>query len=157
MYNDHVTVFNFYESPTTGEITWYPHSLQMCDLITDRGAITKKYGQDSTDTAQLHIRLYDEVDAGDICVLTSGGAYLPYLSPKEWKKQTNDKLAESITFSDKDFFIKGIWIGRDSPVSDDDYRGGFYQHVNNLNDNVFKISSVGGPYTVIPHFEILGK
>lgn len=157
MYNDHVTVFNFYESPTTGEITWYPHSLQMCDLITDRGAITKKYGQDSTDTAQLHIRLYDEVDAGDICVLTSGGSYLPYLSPKEWKKQTNDKLAESITFSDKDFFIKGIWIGRDSPVSDDDYRGGFYQHVNNINDNVFKISSVGGPYTVIPHFEILGK
>lgn len=157
MYNDHVTVFNFYESPTTGEITWYPHSLQMCDLITDRGAITKKYGQDSTDTAQLHIRLYDEVDAGDICILTSGGSYLPYLSPKEWKKQTNDKLAESITFSDKDFFIKGIWIGRDSPVSDDDYRGGFYQHVNNLNDNVFKISSVGGPYTVIPHFEILGK
>ena len=157
MYNDHVTVFNFYESPTTGEITWYPHSLQMCDLITDRGAITKKYGQDSTDTAQLHIRLYDEVDAGDICVLTSGGSYLPYLSPKEWKKQTNDKLAESITFSDKDFFIKGIWIGRDSPVSDDDYRGGFYQHVNNLNDNVFKVSSVGGPYTVIPHFEILGK
>ena len=157
MYNDHVTVFNFYESPTTGEITWYPHSLQTCDLITDRGAITKKYGQDSTDTAQLHIRLYDEVDAGDICVLTSGGSYLPYLSPKEWKKQTNDKLAESITFSDKDFFIKGIWIGRDSPVSDDDYRGGFYQHVNNINDNVFKISSVGGPYTVIQHFEILGK
>lgn len=157
MYNDHVTVFNFYESPTTGEVTWYPHSLQMCDLITDRGAITKKYGQDSTDTAQLHIRLYDEADAGDICVLTSGGSYLPYLPPKEWKKQTNDKLAESITFSDKDFFIKGIWIGRDSPVSDDDYRGGFYQHVNNINDNVFKISSVGGPYTVIPHFEILGK
>lgn len=157
MYNDHVTVFNFYESQTTGEITWYPHSLQMCDLITDRGAIAKKYGPDSTDTAQLHIRLYDEVDAGDICVLTSGGSYLPYLSPKEWKNQTNDKLAESITFSDKDFFIKGIWIGRDSPISDDDYRGGFYQHVNNLNDNVFKISSVGGPYTVIPHFEILGK
>lgn len=157
MYNDHVTVFNFYESPTTGEITWYPHVLQMCDLITDRGAIIKKYGQDSTDTAQLHIRLYDEVDAGDICVLTSGGSYLPYLSPKEWKKQTNDKLAESITFSDKDFFIKGIWIGRDSTVSDEDYRGGFYQHVNNINDNVFKISSVGGPYTVIPHFEILGK
>lgn len=157
MYNDHVTVFNFYESPTTGEITWYPHSLQMCDLITDRGAIVKKYGADSTDTAQLHIRLYDEVDAGDICVLTSGGSYLPYLPPKEWKNQTNDKLAESITFSDKDFFIKGIWIGRDSPVSDDDYRGGFYQHVNNINDNVFKISSVGGPYTVIPHFEILGK
>lgn len=24
-------------------------------------------------------------------------------------------------------------------------------------DNVFKITSVGGPYTLIPHFEILGK
>lgn len=156
MYNDHVTVFNFYESPTTGEITWYPHVLQMCDLITDRGAIIKKYGADSTDTAQLHVRWYD-ADAGDICVLRSSGDYLPYLPPEEWKKQTNDKLAESITFSDKDFFCKGIWIGRDAPISDDDYRGGFYQHVNNLNDNVFKVSSVGGPYPVIPHFEILGK
>ena len=156
MYNDHVTVFNFYESPTTGEITWYPHVLQMCDLIADRGAIIKKYGADSTDTAQLHVRWYD-ADEGDICVLRSSGDYLSYLPPKEWKKQTNDKLAESITFSDKDFFCKGIWIGRDAPISDDDYRGGFYQHVNNLNDTVFKVSSVGGPYTVIPHFEILGK
>ena len=156
MYNDHVTVFNFYESPTTGEITWCPHVLQMCDLVTDRGAIIKKYGADSTDNAQLHVRWYD-ADAGDICVLRSSGDYLPYLPPKEWKKQTNDKLTESITFSDKDFFCKGIWIGRDAPISDDDYRGGFYQHVNNLNDNVFKISSVGGPYTAIPHFEILGK
>ena len=59
MYNDHVTVFNFYESPTTGEITWYPHVLQMCDLIADHGAIIKKYGADSTDTAQLHVRWYD--------------------------------------------------------------------------------------------------
>lgn len=156
MYSDFVTIFNSYESPTTGEIFWYPHSLQMCDLITDRGAIIKKYGADSTDTAQLHVRWYD-ADAGDICVLRSNGDYLPYLPSKEWKKQTNDKLSESITFSDKDFFCKGIWIGSDAPISDDDYRGGFYQHVNNLNDNVFKVSSVGGPYTVIPHFEILGK
>ena len=29
--------------------------------------------------------------------------------------------------------------------------------MNENEDNVFKITSVGGPYTLIPHFEILGK
>ena len=42
-------------------------------------------------------------------------------------------------------------------VVDDDYRDGFYQYMNNNRDNVYKITSVGGPYTVIQHFEILGK
>ena len=44
-------------------------------------------------------------------------------------------------------------------VNEDDYlrQNGFYNYINNQFDFVFKISSVGGPYTVIPHFEILGE
>ena len=55
MYDKTVTVFNYYESPTSGDAMWYPHILRNVDLNTDRGAIMKKYGADSTDNAQLHI------------------------------------------------------------------------------------------------------
>lgn len=49
----------------------------------------------------------------------------------------------------------GEWDG--GTVNDEDYRDGFYHYMNAAKDFVFKITSVGGPYTVIPHFEILGK
>ena len=55
MYNATVTVFNYYESSTTGVGLWYPHVLSGVDLNTDKGAILKKYGSDSTDNAELHI------------------------------------------------------------------------------------------------------
>ena len=50
MYDKTVTVFDYYESPISGEAVWYPHVLHGVDLNTDRGAIMKKYGADSTDT-----------------------------------------------------------------------------------------------------------
>ena len=55
MYNATVTVFNYYESSTTGIGIWYSHVLSGVDLNTDKGAILKKYGPDSTDNAELHI------------------------------------------------------------------------------------------------------
>jgi hypothetical protein len=42
MYSKTVTVFNYYESKTTGDAYWYPHVLSGVDLITDKGAILKK-------------------------------------------------------------------------------------------------------------------
>ena len=154
MYDKTVTIFNFYQSDTTGVATWYPHTLLNVDLSTDRGAIIKKYGADSSDNAQLHIRFAGS--NGQKVITTKDGAKLPWLPPKEWKNQTNDLLNQTITFSpDTDFFWEGEWTGGE--VNDDDYRGGFYQYMNKSKDHVFKITSVGGPYTVIPHFEILGK
>lgn len=154
MYDKTVTIFNFYQSDTTGAATWYPHTLTNVDLNTDRGAIIKKYGADSSDNAQLHIRFSDS--NGQKVIADKGGAKLPWLLPKAWKHQTNELLDQTITFSpDTDFFWEGEWTGGE--VNDDDYRGGFYQYMNQSKDHVFKITSVGGPYTVIPHFEILGK
>ena len=153
MYDKMVTIFNFYQS-TTGAATWYPHTLTNVDLNTDRGAIIKKYGADSSDNAQLHIRFSDS--NGQKVITDKDGARILWLPPKEWKHQTNDFLDKTITFSpDTDFFWEGEWAGGE--VNDDDYRGGFYQHMNQSKDHVFKITSVGGPYTVIQHFEILGK
>lgn len=157
IYSKTVTVFNYYESPTSGDAMWYPHILHNVDLNTDRGAIIKKYGADSTDNAQLHIQYYMHAtnhDVDGIMISTEDGM-IPWRSPKEWKRQTNDKLSESITFGPDDFFWEGEWTGGN--VNDGDYRNGFYQYMNNSHDFVFKITSVGGPYTVIPHFEILGK
>lgn len=153
MYDKTVTVFNYYESSTTGEVYWYPHVLPGVDLVTDHGAILKKYGPDSSDNAVLHIS-YTPDDV-DVMVQQSGGESIMWLSPKAWSKQVNDDLPGSITFGPDDFFWLGEWTG--GTVIDGNYRGGFYQYMNSQKDNVYKITSVGGPYTVIPHFEILGK
>lgn len=153
MYDKTVTVFNFYSSKTAGLSYWYPHILSCVDLITDHGAMLKKYGPDSTDNAALHIAYTPDGDK--VTVQRSAGATVPWLPPKAWAAQVNDDLPGSITFGPEDFFWQGEWTG--GMVVDDDYRNGFYQYMNSNRDNVYKITSVGGPYTVIPHFEILGK
>lgn len=153
MYDKTVTIFNFYNSKTAGFSYWYPHILSGVDLITDHGAILKKYGPDSTDNAALHIAYTPDGDM--TMVQQSDGSAVPWMAPKAWAAQVNDDLPDSITFGPEDFFWQGEWTG--GVVVDDDYRNGFYQYMNSNRDNVYKITSVGGPYTVIPHFEILGK
>lgn len=157
MYDKTVTVFNYYESKTLGTAYWYPHILPGVDLNIDHGAILKKYGQDSTDNAQLHVKCYMHATepSDDIWVIDSEGQVVLWLPPKEWAAQINDELAGTITFSEDSIFWQGEWT--QGIVTDDDYRGGFYQWLNSHKDNVFKVTSVGGPYTLIPHFEILGK
>ena len=153
MYNKTVTIFNYYESSSAA--VWYPHVLSGVDLITDKGAILKKYGPDSTDNAELHIPY--TADKEKKIIIDNSGKNLFWIPPKEWQRQVNDDLPLSITFGSDDFFIEGIWTK--GMVNEDDYlrQNGFYNYINNQFDFVFKISSVGGPYTVIPHFEILGK
>lgn len=153
MYDKTVTVFNCYNSKITGESYWYPHILSGVDLITDHGAILKKYGPDSTDNAALHIA-YTQ-DGAKVMIQQSDGSAVPWMAPKAWAAQVNDDLPDSITFGTEDFFWQGEWTG--GVVTEGDYRNGFYQYMNSNRDNVYKITSSGGPYTVIPHFEILGK
>lgn len=157
MHSDTVTIFNFYESNTAA--IWYPHVLSGVHLETDRGRIMKLYGPDSTDNAQLHIPFVDK-DRKRV-VVDASGKELPWLPPKEWRKQVNDLLDDSITFNPTtDFFMAGAWDG-EGPVDDADYTDrryeGFYAFMNAEKDFVYLVSSVGGPYKVIPHFEILGK
>lgn len=150
MYNKVVTIFNKYEDQT-GEIYWYPHVLSGVDLIVDKAANIAKTGLDSADTAKLHIK-YHIADGKKMV------GNLPWLPPKEWEQQPNDELPKSITFDSGDFFLEGEYD--ESPVLDSDYAnrvdGGFYDYINKRRDNVFLITNVGGPYTLIPHFEIGG-
>lgn len=143
-------MFNKY-TDQTGNIYWYPHVLSRVDLIIDKAANVAKTGLDSADTANLHVK-YTTVNEDKVI---DG---IPWVPPKEWAKQTNDLLSNSITFASGDFFVEGEYS--EDVVKDADYAnrvdGGFYDYMNKRNDYVFLITNVGGPYTLIPHFEIGG-
>lgn len=149
MYNRTITLFNRYDS-RLGD-TWYPTVLKNVDLNIDKASIVARYGAESTDNAILHVKY--ELTDGEIYI--QGKKWLP---PKKWDNQINEDLPNSLTFTDGstyDFFYFGEWDT--TPISESNYTEGFYGYMNTNYDFVFAITSVGGPYTVIPHFEILGK
>ena len=150
MYADTITLFNHYKS-RLGDM-WYPTVIHGVNLLIDKAAIIAKYGAESKDNAILNIHY--QIADGQIFVDGK-----PYLPPKEWDRQTNDKLSESLTFTsgaDADFFILGEYLTTE-PIADSDYdsENGFYNFVNSEFDYVFSITSVA-KYTAIPHFEIMG-
>lgn len=145
MYNDTVTLFNFHTT-ANGDV-WYGKVLQNVDLITDHALLLSKYGENGQDNARLHVK-YEKASESKII---NG---FEYLDPKEWARA--GRYEETVTFQpQKDFFVKGAWP--ELIVNDEDYKKGFFDAVNMLSDNCFMVSSVGGPYDLIPHFEILGK
>ena len=148
MYKDIVTIFNRYVDSFENTI-WYPHVLSDVNLTVDKAAIVAKYGEVSKDNAVLNVR----------CHFANGGIMVgnkPYLSPKEWERQTNDQLPNSITFTagnDFDFFMLGDY-GSEEPIVDED--GRFFSNMQDEYDYVYAITS-SAQYSVIPHFEITGK
>lgn len=152
MYKDTITLFNRYSSPL-GDV-WYQTVIHGCDVNMDRANIISKYGVDTTANATLHIK-YELVD-GEVVI--AGKKYLP---AKAWEHQTNDILPETITFTPGaafDFFYVGEINDMEEPISDTAYSPtGFYDYMRGRLDGVFAIESVGGPYSLIPHFEIIGR
>lgn len=150
MYRDTITLFNRKES-RTGDI-WHPTVITGVHLNVDKSAILSKYGADTRDSASLHIRY---VQVGEKKMVGEK----QWLPPKEWQDLPDH--SQAVTFADGarfDFFWLGNW-GSEDPVTDADYVADtdFYTYMNKTHDFVFAISSVGGPYSVIPHFEIMGK
>lgn len=149
MFDKTITLFNHYKS-RLGDM-WYPTVIDGVNLLIDKAAIVAKYGAESKDNALLNIH-YQTVDGQ---IMVDGKPYLP---PKEWERQTNDKLPETITFASGtgfDFFMLGEYP-EIKPILDEEYRNGFFEEVKKEYDFVFAITSVG-MYSVIPHFEITGK
>lgn len=150
MYTDVITLFNRKEG-NEGD-TWYPSVLRNVHLNMDRAAIVAKYGATATDNAVLNIRYTN--DGGNKIV--AGKRWMP---PKEWERQLDHIGTITFTAGDLfDFFWLGDW-GSEEPVHDSDYFSDkdFYTYMNRTHDYVFAVSAVGGPYSVIPHFEIMGK
>ena len=184
MYKDTITLFNRKEGDA-GD-TWYPTVLRNVQLNMDRAAIMAKYGAESADNAVLHVRYSTRKKTENAGLLSSDGYLLKsadglvlyamptarvmpitikevggkqWFSPKEWDAlPAHDKAITFTTGTQFDFFWLGDW-GSEEPVHDSDYLayGDFYSYMNQKHDYVFAISSVGGPYSVIPHFEIMGK
>ena len=152
MYQDTITLFCQYKDQRKN-ITWYPYVLRSVNLSMDKADIIAKYGAESKDNAILNVR-YRIVDGN----ITIGDKI--WLPPKEWGRQEDSLLAGSLTFTDGqsfDFFWLGEWQGADT-ISDDSYGvDGFYNYMNRQHDYVFAVTAAGGPYSVIPHFEITGS
>lgn len=150
MYNDTITLFNRKEGDE-GD-TWYPTVFRNVHLNMDRAAILAKYGPQASDSSVLNIRYTQDGKSKMV-------AHKPWLPPKEWEKLADNSEAVTFTPGDRfDFFWVGDW-GNEHPVRDADYFAytDFYTYMNSKYDFVFAITSVGGPYSMVPHFEILGK
>ena len=141
MYKDTVTVFN---RKNGEDITWYARVLHNVDFNADVALIRQMYGESAPDRAKLHI-MYRSDKVGNYT----------YLLPKEFQSQAD--VSDKITFQtgeDFDFFWLGVWNG--TTISDGDYQRGFFDYMVKTYDNVFAVSSVA-KYSVIPHFEVMGR
>lgn len=150
MYKDTITLFNRKEGDE-GD-TWYPTIIHNVHLNMDRAAIMAKYGAESADSAVLHVRYKQDGENK----LVAGKPWQP---PKVWESLLDPTGAITFTTGTRfDFFWLGDW-GNEEPVHDSEYFSDtdFYTYMNRTHDYVFAVSSVGGPYSVIPHFEIMGK
>lgn len=143
MHKDTITLFNRKPGLRGQGDIWYPTVIQNVNLNIDRAAIVAQYGPQTQDSAVLNIRY--QRDGGEILV-----AGKPWMPPKEW-----DRTEDSLTFADGDFFWLGEWTGE--IANDSDYLDeGFYGYMNRTQDYVFAITSVA-KFSLIPHFEIMGK
>ena len=149
MYNDTITLFNRHKG-SSGDM-WYPTVISGVNLSIDKAAIVAKYGAEAKDNAVLNVK-YHIVDSNK---MVGDKIWCP---PKEWSRQDEGMLQKTLTFADGqkfDFFYVGEWPDTE-PISDNIHTDGFYNYMNAYYDYVFKITSVGGSYKLIPHFEIMG-
>lgn len=172
MFTDTITVFNYYKD-SLKNVTWYPTVIHGVNLLIDKAAIVAKYGAESKDNALLNIPCKhvknEYAKEGELLfhtfvkckkIIDGESVFVEkeWLPPKEWERQTNDKLPETITFASGtgfDFFMLGEYPEKE-PIFDEKFRNGFFEEVKKEYDFVFAITSVG-MYSVIPHFEITGK
>lgn len=146
MYTDTVTLFNRVPGGRGEPDTWYPTVIKGVNLNIDRAALIAKYGAESQDAAALHIRYTRNGDRISVADKT-------WMPPKSWNGES-----DTLTFKGGalfDFFWAGEWHG--GIVTDEEYGDeGFYNYMNRTHDYVFAISAVA-QYSIIPHFEIMGK
>lgn len=153
MYADTITLFNRKPGERGQGDTWYPTVIKNVNLNIDRAAILAKYGAESQDNAVLHIQ-YQRKN-GEITIVCDSETEKQWMPPKSW-----DKTEDSITFASGnnfDFFWSGVW--EEGIVTDADPRWnteGFYNYMNRTKDYVFAVTAVA-MYSMIPHFEIMGK
>lgn len=147
MYQDTITLFN-----RTGDI-WRATALSHVDLNSDEAALIAKYGTDSKAKASLHIR-YVVNEVGPL--VRCGPASYLVKQPREYTGADGTIAFRPASSGEVvDFFMEGVWDG-EPVINDGDYDSGFFDHMSAAQDGVYTITSVAR-YSVIPHFEILGR
>ncbi len=148
MYQDTITLFN-----RTGE-KWKAIVLPHVDLNADQAAIIAKYGAESKDKASLHVR-FTSTASGD-SVEGVNSQLFTVKGPKEYAgNDSTIAFRTSASGEVVDFFMVGEWDGEDT-INDGDFDNGFYTYMSATRDGVYTVTSVAR-YSVIPHFEILGR
>lgn len=151
LYKQTVTVFNRVKGHADDDVLWYPTVLNGVHLVTDKSSAWGMQGGRETDNVRLHVRY--QITQNGICV---GGK--PWHEPKAWRKLVAPEEAITFAFGDDDFdfFMEGAFDEFPAPISDEQFKKGFYNYMNANYDNVFAITSVS-KYNLIPHFEIIGR
>lgn len=148
MYQDTVTLFS-----RTGDV-WRATVLPHVDLNSDEAALIAKYGADSKAKASLHVRYF--TTAIGFSVEDNTDMVCLFKPPKEYTGADNTiTFRPASTGEVTDFFMEGAWDG-DPAINDGDFDTGFYDYMSATRDGVYTIISVAR-YSVIPHFEILGR
>ena len=138
MYDDTVTIFNCYGSEWKGVV------LNNVDLNIDKAMMLRTYGENSQDRAKLHIKYKTLADG----YYVNG---IKFVEPMAYTGADGTfTLAEGNNMS---FFMEGI--ADVLSANDNQYIDGFFDYMNS-HYSVYAISSVAR-YSVIPHFEILGR
>lgn len=140
MYKDTITLFNRHED------TWRATVLHNVDLNADRAALIAKYGADSKDKASLHIQYAPGPTIEDFSVVEPK-AYTGEVGTITFRPASSGEVV--------DFFMEGVWDG-DAVIDDSEYDTGFFDYLSAVLDGVYAITSVAR-YSVIPHYEILGR
>lgn len=149
LYQDTITLFN--RRVVSGTYEWHATVLRGVHFIVQRGLIVATYGESSTDNAQLNVRYTKQ---GNEIVIQDK----VYVMPMEWRRLSEDEIADHITFTggeEFDFIYGGVWDG-DKVVYDDEFDSGFFNYMNSNYDEVFAITNVS-QFNFIPHFEITAK
>lgn len=143
MYLDTITLF--VRKTVDDTLYWTPIVIGngYADVNADHALMLATYGENSQDSAKLHLR-YDDGD------LVDGWQYLP---PKEYSGAVGTFTIQS--GNDFSFFWRGEYEVTE-PIADDGFRDGFYNFFNRTHSEVYAVTSVA-KYSVIPHFEVMAR
>lgn len=134
--NKTVTLFNRVWDDDSETESWLSTVLTSVNVVATQGANISKSGLSDADTVKLYVDL--------------SGQSKKYVQPKEYASMTD--RSNVLTFTPQtDFFV----VGDKSSVPSTE--AGFFDHMVNTYDDVYRITTVDVYEDVMPHIEVGGK
>lgn len=148
MYQDVITIYNFFEDKKQDIAGWYPTTLSGVEVQISKGLNVSKTGNENANSLYVSIPL--------ICSnneLFADG--IKYIKPKSFKALS--VKSDTFTLSENDFIAVGNYkeIHNDF-INDYDYEEGFLQYMKSTYDDVFEVKTVD-TFKTIRHIEVGGN